>query len=222
MACGAGSVEGWSLGLKSTAGVAPEPPEAPPGPNASFSFLSGSFARGFLVFLSLKCFRTQILLRWLPLGMDLSSAQSEVRRPSPTLSGLPAPPSTAPSGSAGPSLVSSRSAASAASDLRALSARRPLQWALEPPAPLLLRNQEFRLESLSRTSLATMQNYLLTNLSATGVKDQKKILLISKKLQKDQKILLLSKKYPQKPIPSSTIERTTPLCPQLRANCSHR
>ena len=132
-----------------------------------FSFLSGSFARGFLVFLSLKCFRTQILLRWLPLGMDLSSAQSEVRRPSPTLSGLPAPPSTAPSGSAGPSLVSSRSAASAASDLRALSARRPLQWALEPPAPLLLRNQEFRLESLSRTSLATMQNYLLTNLSAT-------------------------------------------------------
>ena len=35
MACGAGSVEGWSLGLKSTAGVAPEPLEAPPGPNAS-------------------------------------------------------------------------------------------------------------------------------------------------------------------------------------------
>ena len=168
-----------------------------------FSFLSGSFARGFLVFLSLKCFRAQILLRWLPLGMDLSLAQSEVRRPSPTLSGLPAPPSTAPSGSAGPSLVSSRSAASAASDLRALSARRPLQWALEPPTPLLLRNQEFRLESLSRTSLATMQNYLLTNLSATGVKDQKKILLVLKKLQKDQKkILLVSKK--QKPIPSST------------------
>ena len=80
-----------------------------------FSFLSGSFALGFLVFLSLKCFRAQILLRWLPLGMDLSSAQSEVRRPSPTLSGLPAPPSTAPSGSAGPSPVSSRSAASAAS-----------------------------------------------------------------------------------------------------------
>ena len=42
-----------------------------------------------------------------------------------------------------------------------------------------------------------MQNYLLTTLSATGVKDQKKILLVSKKLQKDQKkILVVSKKIP--------------------------
>ena len=81
---------------------------------------------------------------------------------------------------------------------RALLLLQPLTFGLcRPVGPYngpwshqLLSSSEirsFRLESLSRTSLATMQNYLLTNLSATGVKDQKKILLISKKTPKGSK-----------------------------------
>jgi hypothetical protein len=53
----------------------------------------------------------------------------------------------------------------------------------------------------------------------TGLRIKKKIVGI-KKSTRIKKILLVSKNYPQKPIPSSTIERTT--CSTLRTNCSHR
>ena len=90
---------------------------------------------------------TQTHLRWLPLGMDLSLAQSQVRRLSPVywllLQELPrALPARRPLLRALPLL---RPLLLLPELLRALLARRPLQWAQEPQAPLLLRNLEFRL-----------------------------------------------------------------------------
>ena len=175
-AFGAGSVAGRWLCLKSTAGVAPEPLEAPPGLNAPtmcwrcsgrFSpYSTTGFPSPFFPVplpLALLPF-VEVLLRSCSGGLGFSASHSSAfpfaSAPLPPLAPFP--------------LALSSALSLSRFSLFPLQPCRPVPPASKCTNPLAMvafgngtspwYNPS---SSLSRTSFATMQNYLLTNLSTT-------------------------------------------------------